>query len=121
MMIWIDRVKKSVVGDGGVLSHGEGAGAHAEANSAWPEHAPVAPAAVDVAVRGVVEVGRVEGAMARAAVEAPLVPNPIFRDHLLGRVYGVAASRAALAVTSFLAHLRVRVGTANIHIFYTFC
>lgn len=75
----------------GLLGHREGARAHAESNAPGSEVATVASAAVDVAVRAVVKIRRVEGAVAGSAAEAPLVPNAVLRYHLLGHVNWVAA------------------------------
>lgn len=51
--------------------------------------------------------------MTRAATEAPLMPDAILRDHLLGGVHRVAAARTAVTVVSFLADLGLRVDAAK--------
>ena len=47
--------------------------------------------------------------MAGATAEAPLVPDAVLRDHLLGGVDRVAAARAAVTGGALLAHLGLRV------------
>lgn len=74
------------------LGHRKGARAHAEAHSFGAEISAVAAAAVDVPVRAVVQVRRVQGTVALAAVEAPFVPHAVLRDHLLGGVHRVATA-----------------------------
>jgi len=56
------------------LCHGQNAGAQTEAAAFGPEMFAVTGSAVDVAVRTVVQVGRVQRSVAVAAHEAPLVP-----------------------------------------------
>lgn len=55
--------------------HGQGTGADTETASLGPEVASIAAAAVDVAIRTVVQVGGVQGAAAVFAVEAAPVPD----------------------------------------------
>lgn len=45
--------------------------------------------------------------MALGAAEATLVPHAILRDHLLGSVHGVAATRAPVPVAPLLPDLRL--------------
>lgn len=65
-----------------VLSHGEGACTHTEANSLRAEVTTVATSTEDFTVGGVVLVGRVEGTATIGATEAPFVPDSVFADHL---------------------------------------
>jgi len=51
--------------------------------------------------------------MALAAIEAPLVPHAVLRDHLLGGVHRVTAARAAVSVVSLLADLGLSVDAAE--------
>lgn len=69
----------------------------------------VATAAVDISVRAVIQVRRVQGTVTLAAAEAPLVPDAILRDHLLGGVYRIAAARATVPVVPLLADLGLSV------------
>lgn len=85
------------------LGHCEGARPHAETDAFRSKIPAVAAATVDLTVGGVVEVRRVEGAMAGTAVEAPLVPQAILRDHLLGGVDRIAATRTTMSIVSLSA------------------
>lgn len=100
-------------GAGGQLGHREGARAHPEAHTLGPKVPAVAAAAVDVPVRAVVEIRRIQRTVARAATEAPLMPHAILRDHLLGGVHRVAAARAAVTVVSLLTDLGLGVDAAK--------
>ncbi|TGZ45824.1 Uncharacterized protein DBV15_02623 [Temnothorax longispinosus] len=95
------------------LGHREGACAYSEAHAFGPKIPAVAAAAVNVPVRTVVQVRRIQGTVAFAAVEAPLVPNAVLRDHLLGGVHRVAAARATVPVVSFLAQVGLGVDAAK--------
>lgn len=95
------------------LGHREGACAHPEADALRSEVAIVAAAAVDVPIRTVVQVRRVERTVALAAAEAPLVPHAVLRDHLLSGVHRVAAARATVTVVSLLADLGLGVDAAK--------
>lgn len=77
------------------LGHGQSTGAHSETDSLDAKVLVVAAAAVNVLVRSIVEVRRVEGLVAVCAGEAALVPDPVLADHLFGGVDGVSASGAA--------------------------
>lgn len=73
----------------------------------------VATAAVDVTVRAVVQIRRIQGTVTLSTVEAPFVPYTVLRDHLLGGVHRVAAARATVPVVSLLANLGFRVATTK--------
>lgn len=91
------------------LGHREGARANSEAHALRPEVSAVAAATVNVPVRTVVQVRRIQGTMALAAAEASLVPYAILRDHLLGGVYRITAARTTVSVVSLLPDLRLGV------------
>lgn len=95
------------------LGHREGTRAHSEAHAFRPKVPAVAAAAVDVPVRAVVQVRRIQGTVALAAAEAPLVPHAVLRDHLLGGVHRVAAARATVPVVPLLADLGLGVDAAK--------
>ena len=98
-------------GDDRGSSHRQRAGPHAEADPFRAEVPPVATPAVDLAVGAVVQVRRVQRPVAVGAAEAPLVPDALLADHLLGGVDEVAAAGAALA----LGRLRAGVGHGVVH------
>lgn len=95
------------------LGHCEGARSQSEAHAFGPEVPAVAAAAVDVTVRAVVEIRRVQRTVALAAAETPLVPHAVLRDHLLGGVHRVAAARATVPVVPFLPDLGLGVDAAK--------
>lgn len=97
----------------GSLGHRERSGADAEADATWAVVPAVAASAVDLSVRGVVQVGRVERLVAVETAEAPLVPHQVLAQHLFGLVHGVSAAAATLAVLGLGAAHRLDVGSAR--------
>lgn len=91
------------------LGHRKGARAYSEAHAFGPKVSAVATTAVDVSVRGVIQVRRIQGTVTAAAAEAPLVPHAVLRDHLLGGVHRISAARATMPVVSLLADLGLSV------------
>lgn len=74
------------------LGHCEGARAYSETHALRPEVPAVATATVDVPVRAIVEIRRVQRTVALAAAETSFVPYAVLRDHLLGGVHRIAAA-----------------------------
>lgn len=91
------------------LGHREGARAHSEAHTFGPEVSVVAAAAVNVPVRTIVQVRRIQGTVTFAATKAPFMPDTILRDHLLGGVHRIAAARATMPVVSLLTNLGLSI------------
>lgn len=91
------------------LGHCKSARAHSEAHALRPEVPVVATATVDVPIRTIVEIRRVQRTVALAAAETPLVPHAVFRDHLLGGVHRIAATCATVSVVPFLTNLRLGI------------
>lgn len=75
-----------------VLDHRQRTGAYAIADALRPVVTIVAATAVDLAIRSVVQIRRVQRFAALHAREASLVPHAILADHLLGSVDGEAAA-----------------------------
>lgn len=92
------------------LGHRQGTGAQAEADSLDAEVLVVAAAAVNVLVGSVVQVGRVQRLPAVCAREAPLVPDPVLADHLLGSVHRKSASQASALALAPQSVQRTTVG-----------
>jgi len=95
------------------LGHREGTRAHSEAYAFRPKVPVIATAAVDVPIRTVIQVCRIQGTVTLTAAEAPLVPDAVLRDHLLGGVYRVTAARATVPVVSLLADLGLSVNATK--------
>lgn len=79
------------------LSHGEGTGSHTETNTLRSKLFSIATSAVNLAVRCIVQIGRVQRASAINAAEAPSVPDAVLADHLFGSIDSVSAATATLA------------------------
>lgn len=87
------------------LGHGESSSAHAETNTLRSKLLSIATSAVNLAIRCVVQISRVQRASAINAAEAPSVPEAILANHLFGSIDSVSATTAALAWWGF--HSRV--------------
>lgn len=92
------------------LYHRQRSGSDTEADATWTVVPAVAAFAVDLSVRSVVEVGRVQRFSAVETAEASLVPDQVLAQHLLGLVHGASAAPAALAVLGLHAGIRVELG-----------
>lgn len=68
------------------LGHSKCASAYAKADSLDTKVAVVAAPAINIPIRSVVQVCRIERFAAVCTREAPLVPYSVLADHLLGRV-----------------------------------
>lgn len=102
-------LERCVRGKACQLGHREGARAHSEAHAFGPKVPAVATSTVNVSVRAVIQIRRIQRTMTLAAAEAPLVPHAVLRDHLLGGVHRVAATRATVSVVSLLPELGLGV------------
>lgn len=87
-------------------SHGECSSTHAKTNTFRSKLFAVATSAVNLAVRCIVQIGRVQRASAINTAEAPSVPDAVFADHLFSSVDSVSATTATLARWSFSSGVR---------------